>query len=156
MIIPLHKSKSEIYWLLNNENCVLGFIPAINSHKKIVNSKIPPEHDIFRHISFHPQTKTTNLPLSIKNLITFADTIGLSDQALSLIILTCIKKHKNDIFYRIIPKKSNLKIMIDTVSLQCSTTAEVTQIKYELSRFKREQHEPFQMLWRGLMPYILI
>ena len=33
--------------------------------------------------------------------------------------------------------------MIDTLSLQCSTTAEVTQIKHELSRFQREQHEPF-------------
>ena len=46
MIIPLHKSKSERYWLLNNKNCVLGFIPTINSHQKIVNSKIPPEHEI--------------------------------------------------------------------------------------------------------------
>ena len=36
MIIPLNKSKSERYWLLNNENCVLGFIPAINSHQKIL------------------------------------------------------------------------------------------------------------------------
>ena len=33
--------------------------------------------------------------------------------------------------------------MIDTLSLQCSTAAEVTQIKHELSRFQREQHEPF-------------
>ena len=33
--------------------------------------------------------------------------------------------------------------MIDTLSLQCSTSAEVTQITYELSRFQREQHEPF-------------
>ena len=33
--------------------------------------------------------------------------------------------------------------MIDTLSLQCSTATEVTQIKYELSRFQREQHEPF-------------
>ena len=45
MIILLHKSKSERYWLFNNENCVLGFIPAINSHQQIVNSKIPPEHE---------------------------------------------------------------------------------------------------------------
>ena len=33
--------------------------------------------------------------------------------------------------------------MIDTLSLKCSTAAEVTQIKHELSRFQREQHEPF-------------
>ena len=33
--------------------------------------------------------------------------------------------------------------MIDTLILQYSTSAEVTQIKHELSRFQREQHEPF-------------
>ena len=33
--------------------------------------------------------------------------------------------------------------MIDTLSLQCSTRAEVTQIKHELSRYKREQNENF-------------
>ena len=77
------------------------------------------------------------------NLITYADTIGLSDEALSSVILTYLKRHKNELFYSISPKKGNLKIMIDTLSLQCSTSAEVTQIKHELSRFQREQHEPF-------------
>ena len=57
-----------------------------------------------------------------------ADTLGLSDEALSSIILTYLKKHKNEIFYSISPQKSNLKIMIDTLSLQCFTTAEVTQM----------------------------
>ena len=38
MIISLNKSRSERYWLLNNENCFLGFIPTINSHQQIVNS----------------------------------------------------------------------------------------------------------------------
>ena len=33
--------------------------------------------------------------------------------------------------------------MIDTLSLKCSTSAKVTQILFELSRFKREQSEPF-------------
>ena len=33
--------------------------------------------------------------------------------------------------------------MIDTLSLKCSTSAKVTQILFEISRFKREQSEPF-------------
>ena len=74
-------------------------------------------------------------------MITIVDTLGLSDKALSSIILTHLKKHKNKIFYSISPKKSNLKIMIDTLSFQCSTTAEVTQIKHVLSRFQREQQQ---------------
>ena len=41
------------------------------------------------------------------------------------------------------PKKNNIKLLIDAISIECSNKSEILQIKNELSKFKREVPENF-------------
>ena len=63
-------------------NSFLGWIPHLDSYQLIQNVKPPPKEEIFRHWSYEPESKLTNLPLSIFNIIIFADQIGATDQTL--------------------------------------------------------------------------
>ena len=64
------------------QNSYLGWVPHLDSYQLIQTTKVPPSEEIFRHISFEPETQMTNLPLSIFNLIHFGDSIGATDQIL--------------------------------------------------------------------------
>ena len=74
------RSKNEHFWVLTSEAGLTGFLPATENHEKLVATKLPSEADITRVISYHTQTKRTNLPLSIRNIINMADKLGLSDE----------------------------------------------------------------------------
>ena len=96
-----------------------------------------------RNIYIHPTCQTVNLPLSIKMLIKFADNIGLSDKHLAVILMIFLKKHRTELFYVLQPKKNNIKLWINSISIECSNKREILQIKGELSKFKRETTENF-------------
>ena len=76
------------------QNSYLGWIPHLDSYQLIQNTKVPPHEEIFRHISFEPETQLTNLPLSIFNLIHFGDAIGATDQILLTMLTIYLKKYK--------------------------------------------------------------
>ena len=61
------------------QNAYLGWLPHLDSYQMIINTKVPPADEIFRNISYEPETKLSNLPLSIFNLIFYADSIGVGD-----------------------------------------------------------------------------
>ena len=63
----------------------------MDSYQLIQNTKVPPHEEIFRHISFEPETQMTNLPLSIFNLIHFGDSIGATDQILLTMLTIYLK-----------------------------------------------------------------
>ena len=52
-----------------------------------------------RNISIYPTCQTVNLPLTI------ADTIGLSDKHLGVILMIFLKTHRTELFYTLQPKK---------------------------------------------------
>jgi hypothetical protein len=142
-ILPVVKSSAERYWVYQEGNMLRGSVPAMQSDQQIENDVLPNESEIMRNISIHPTTQTVNLPLSIKMLIKFADTVGLSDKHLAVILMIFLKKHRTELFYVLQPKKNNIKLLIDAISIECSNKAEIVQIKSELSKFKREVTENF-------------
>jgi hypothetical protein len=73
------------------QNSYLGWVPHLDSYQLIQNTKVPPHEEIFRHISFEPETQMTNLPLSIFNLIHFGDFIGATDQILLTMLTIYLK-----------------------------------------------------------------
>jgi hypothetical protein len=52
-----------------------------------------------------------------------------------------LKKHRTELFYTPQPKKNNIKLLIDAISIECSNKTGILQI--ELSKFKRETMEAF-------------
>ena len=86
-ILPVVKSSAERYWVYREGNMRCGSVPAMQQDQQIENDVLPNENEIMRNISIHPTTQTVNLPLSIKMLIKFADTVGLSDKHLAVILM---------------------------------------------------------------------
>ena len=72
--------------IIKKQHYSLGWIPHEDSYQLIQNHTVPPQDEIFRHISFEPESQMTNLPLSIFNLIHFGDLIGATDDVL---LTTC-------------------------------------------------------------------
>ena len=65
--------------IIKKQNLVLGWIPHEDRYLVIQNTTCPNEPEICRHISWEPETQLTNLPLSVYNLIHYADKIGATD-----------------------------------------------------------------------------
>ena len=98
--------------------------PHLDSYHMIIKTKVPPADEIFRNISYEPQTKLSNLPLSIFNLIFYADSIGADDKNLLTIIVIYLKKYKSDILETLDTKKHSLSAVVESLAFHCTTTAE--------------------------------
>ena len=98
-------------------------------------------YDINRHVSVHSLLGTVNV--SLKLLIAYADEISLTDKALSEMILIFLKHHREELYYTVSPKKENLGLMMEMISLDCSNTREMGLVKQELAKIKRTSIENF-------------
>ena len=121
----------------------LGWLPSEDDYVMIQNPKPPPCEEIFRRVSYEPQTKMTNLPLSIYNLIVMADEIGATDSALLSMITTYLKEHRPDILDVLDTKKQSLTAIMEILSFQCSTDLEKNTVLQKLKTFRREITESF-------------
>jgi hypothetical protein len=99
-------------------------VPHLDSYQLIQNTKVPPHEEIFRHISFEPETQMTNLPLSIFNLIHFGDAIGATDQILLTMLTIYLKKYKPTVLDTLDTKKQSLNAVIETLAFHCTTDME--------------------------------
>ena len=116
-------------------NSFLGWIPHLDTYKLIQNVKPPPKEEIFRHISYEPESQLSNLPLSIYNIITFADQIGATDQTLLTMLSIYLKQYKPTILETLDTKKQNLGAVIETLAFHCTTTLEKATILHRLKTF---------------------
>ena len=124
-------------------NSFLGWIPHLDSYQLIQNVKPPPKEEIFRHCSYEPESKLTNLPLSIFNIIIFADQIGATDQTLLTMLTIYLRQYKPLILETLDTKKQNLNAVIETLAFHCTTTHEKAAILHRLRTFQRNQYETF-------------
>ena len=124
-------------------NSFLGWIPHLDSYQLIQNVKPPPKEEIFRHCSYEPESKLTNLPLSIFNIITFADQIGATDPTLLTMLTIYLRQYKPIILETLDTKKQNLNAVIETLAFHCTTTHEKAAILHRLRTFQRNQYETF-------------
>ena len=126
-----------------SNNSLLGWIPHLDSYQLIQNTKPPPKEEIFRHCSYEPESKLTNLPLSMFNIITFADKIGATDQTLLTMLTIYLRQYKPVILETLDTKKQNLNAVIETLAFHCTTTLEKAAILHRLRTFRREEYESF-------------
>ena len=68
---------------------------------------------MFRHISFEPETGLSNLPLSIFNLISYADEIGATDLVLLQMLTVYLKEHRPQILDVIDTKKRSIAAIME-------------------------------------------
>ena len=109
----------------------------------IQNVKPPPKEEIFRHISFEPESQLTNLPLSIFNIIHFADQIGVTDHTLLTMLVIYLRQYKPVVLETLDTKKKSLNAVIETLSFHCTTTNEKAVVLHRLRSFQRAKHETF-------------
>ena len=124
-------------------NSVVGWLPGEDSYVMIQQAKAPSQEEVLRHISFEPQTGLSNLPLSIYNLISFADEIGATDQVLLQMLTMYLKKYKPNILDVIDTKKRSIAAIMEILSHHCSTEPEKQAVLLQLKHFKREPIENF-------------
>ena len=137
------RSKNERFWILSSETGQLGFLPATGNHELVIATKNPSESNILKIVALHPSSKSTNVPLSIKNIILYADKLGLNDDSLLQCLLMYLKKCKPEIYYAVSPKKNNIKSLMDSLALYSSTEDEKNKTQSELAKFVRQPGELF-------------
>ena len=109
----------------------------------IQNSHCPPDPIILLQTSWEPESKLSNLPLLVFNLIHFADKIGATDDVL-LQMLTCyLRKHKPSILETLDQRKNSLHAVIESLAFQCTTDAERATVQHKLRTFTRLRTESF-------------
>ena len=126
-----------------SNNSFMGWIPHLDCYMLIQNVKAPPNNEIFRHISYEPESQLTNLPLSLYNIISFADQIGATDQTLLMMLTIYLRQYKPLILETLDTKKQNLGAVIETLAFHCTTTLEKATILQRLKTFQRAQGESF-------------
>ena len=116
-------------------NSFMGWIPHLDCYMLIQNVKPPPRDEIFRHISYEPESQLTNLQLSLFNIISFADQIGATDQTLLTMLTIYLRQYKPLILETIDTNKQNLGAVIETLAFHCTTTHEKATILQRLKAF---------------------
>jgi hypothetical protein len=142
-IRTLKINSHDRHWILKNENFTTGFHPLTGKNEKIVNNTLPTEAEIARLVCVHPETKCLNIPLTICCLIKYADKTGASDASLLAMLLMFLKKHCQQIYFAVNPKKSSLRSLIEALQLYCSCEEQISVISIELSKFTRHPGELF-------------
>jgi hypothetical protein len=142
-ICVLSNQSNQKNLICPKNNSSLGWIPHLDEYQLIQNVKPPPKEEIFRHISFEPESQLTNLPLSIFNIIQFADKIGATDQTLLTMLIIYLRQYKPVVLETLDTKKKSLNAVIETLSFHCTTTHEKAAILQKLRNFQRAKHETF-------------
>ena len=109
----------------------------------IQNSTCPTDQEIWRRISYEPATQLSNMPLSIFNLIHFADKIGATDDILLQMICSYLKKYRPSILDALDQKKGSLPAVIESLAFQCTTDQEKCEVLQRLRSFSRLKGESF-------------
>ena len=134
---------NQKHLVLIKGNSISGWLPGEDRYVMIQQTKVPSSEEVFRHISYEPETGLSNLPLSIFNLITWADEIGATDQVLLTMLTMYLKKHKTSILEAIDTKKRSMAAIMEILSHHCSTEPEKQAVLLKLKHFKREPIESF-------------
>ena len=129
--------------IVPKQNSYLGWIPHLDLYQMLICTKVPPESDIFRHISYEPESKLSNLPLSVYNLIHFADKIGADDRNLLTMLTIYLKKYKPHILDTLDTKKGNISAVIESLAFHCTTSNEKQAVLSRLRNFQRSKDESF-------------
>ena len=139
----LSTQSNQKHLVITKHNSLLGWIPSEDQYVLIQNSKPPSSEEIMRRISHEPESGLTNLPLSIFNLIHFADEIGATDLVLLSMITHYLKKYKSHILDILDTKKLSLTAIIEILSFHCTTDHEKATVLQKLRQFKRDVSESF-------------
>ena len=129
--------------VITKGNSLIGWLPGEETYVLIQQTKAPPQAEIFRHISHEPDTGLSNLPLSIFNLISFADEIGATDTVLLQMLTIYLKEHKHTLLDLIDTKKRSIAAIMEILAHHCSTESEQQTILQKLRHFKRDPLESF-------------
>ena len=124
-------------------NSLVGWLPEEETYVLLQQSKPPPQVEVFRHISYEPETGLSNLPLSIHNLISYADEIGATDLVLLQMLTVYLKEHRPQILDVIDTKKRSIAAIMEILSHHCSTESEKQTVLLKLKHFKRDPIESF-------------
>ena len=129
--------------ILYQNHSVRGWLPSKENYVLLQNNRAPPDTEILKHICYEPETNLTNLPLSMSRLKTYSETIGANDECLLNMILTYLRKHKDDLLNKFESKKHSLRHLVHAIAEQCSTAQEKQKVLSHLKSFERKLGESF-------------
>ena len=94
-------------------------------------------------MSFEPETKLSNLPLSVHGILVFADQIGATDQLLLMMLSMYLKKFRPTLLDILDTKKAAISPVIEALAFHCTTDHEKAVVLDKLRRFRRDEHEAY-------------
>ena len=129
---------NQKYLVVPKGNGIVGWLPGEDKYVPIQQAKVPAPDEVFRRISFEPESSLSNLPLSIFNLISFADEIGGTDAVLLSMIVLYLKKYKPTLLDSIDTKKRSIAAIMEILSLR--HRARETGSPLEIETFQTRAH----------------
>ena len=135
----LTETKHDRFWILRTDTHLTGHYPLTNSNDKIVATNLPSDQDIARLIQTPPESKCINIPMTICNLMQYADNFGSWDESLLQVILIF---HSPNKYYQVSPKKGSLKSVISALTMFANCEEQIMTFGQELSKFVRHPSEP--------------
>ena len=114
----------------------------------IVKNNQPLDAQIFRCAVSHPQKKLFNLPLfnlplSILNVLKYAERLGCSDTMLKSVLVIFLTKHQPELTDMIDPHSLSTCEFIENVSYYINTTSEKNKAMLALTNFQRPVGQSF-------------
>ena len=139
--IRLISNQSNVKGLIiKKQNYCLGWLHQDDRYVLLQNTSCPSESEVLRRISYEPDCNLSNLPLSIFNLIHYADKIGATDDTLLQMICLYMKKYRPTLLDTIDQRKNSLHAVIESLAFQCTTDVERATVLCKLGPRMRVSH----------------
>ena len=129
--------------LIKKDGRNMGWLPHRNTYTQITASECPSKEVILRRISYEPHSATTNLPLSISNILTLAEEYGSSDTQILQMVNIYLSTHKRELLDHLDSKKQSLPHLIESLSYLCNTIEDKQKVLSHLRTFSRDKNESF-------------
>ena len=131
----------------------MGYNPYTDSFEMVVKPSQPQDQHILRCAAHHPQQKLFNLPLSLLNLLNYADRIGCSDAMLKTILIIFLQKHQPLLVDSVDPHSLTTREFLQNVSLTSILLVKNSRPCKHLRSLHAMQVNLFLLLSPTLKPY---
>ena len=142
-ILLVSSASNQRHFFLTSEDCNMGYNPYTDQFEMVIKTSQPQEPHILRCAAHHPQQKLFNLPLSLLNLLNYADRIGCSDAMLKTILIIFLQKHQPLLVDSVDPHSLTTREFLQNITFNINTTGEKLKALQALKKFTRNVGQSF-------------
>ena len=121
----------------------MGYNPYKDAFQMVVKNNQPSDTQILRCAVHHPQQKLFNLPLSLLNVLKYAERIGCSDAMLKTILIIFLQKYQPLLVDSVDPHSLTTKEFLENITYNINTSSEKIRALQALKKFTSTVSQSF-------------